>query len=447
MDNLEHVSITRFGARGDGSWDNSKAFEEAIGSGSRVVDVPAGIWLTGPLTLKSNTTLNIESGATIKFIDDPHLYPPVFTRWEGHRCYAMHPLVYAEGAENVSVTGPGVIDGSGEKWWKGLRERRKNGQKGPERDYEKLFESLNPDYRNQPSGGGGREFQFLRPACVQFNSCRNVLLSGVKIINSPFWTVHPVFTDKLTIENITILNPSDSPNTDALDIDSCTDVLIKGCYINVGDDGICIKSGAGDDGIKAARPTYNVRVEDCTVISSHGGAAIGSETAAGIRNVTFDKCNFIGTDRGIRVKTRRGRGGTIENLAFRNISIDGCLCPFTFNMYYKCGANDDSLFSLDPQFVTDNTPLIRNILIENVYATGCKSSAGFIVGLPEARITGLKIRNTSVSVDPESEIEPHVSEMYRGIPDVKEKGIRVRFADVELENVVVGGVEKVLVEE
>ena len=116
-------------------------------------------------------------------------------------------------------------------------------------------------------------------------------------------------------------------------------------------------------------------------------------------------------------------------------------------MYYKCGANDDSLFSLDPQLVTQNTPLIKNILIENVYATGCKSSAGFIVGLPEARITGLKIRNTSISVDPESEIEPNVSEMYRGIPDVKEKGIRVRFADAELENVVVGGVEKVLVEE
>lgn len=447
MDNREHINITRFGARGDGSWDNSEAFSKALEIGNRILDVPAGIWLTGPITLKSNTTLNIQDGAIIKFIDNPEIYPPVFTRWEGHRCYAMHPCLYAEGEENVIVTGSGVIDGSGENWWKGLRERRKNNVKGPETDYEKHFASLNPDYKNQPSGGGGREFQFLRPDLIQFNNCRNVTLKGVKVISSPFWTVHPIFTDNLTIEGISIFNPSDSPNTDAIDIDSCTNVVVRDCYINVGDDGICIKSGAGEDGIAAARPTHDVLVEGCTVFSSHGGAAIGSETAAGIKDVTFRNCNFIGTDRGIRIKTRRGRGGRIEDLKFQNISIDGCLCPFTFNMYYKCGTKDQSLFSLDPLPVTDHTPVIRNILIENVVARGCRSSAGFIVGLPEARIENVEIRNTSICIDGESEIKPNVSEMYAGLPEVEEKGIRVRFADIKMENVVVEGVDKILVEE
>ncbi len=445
MDNREHISITRFGAHGDGSWDNSKAFEEAFSNPGVIIDVPSGIWMTGPVTLKSDTTLNLLDGAIIKFIDNPELYRPVYTRWEGARCWAMHPCIYAENAENVSVTGSGVIDGSGRNWWKALREKKANA-KGPEAKYEKELASLNVGYEKQPSGGGGRQFQFLRPALVQFNRCHNVTLSGVKLINSPFWTVHPIFTDDIRIENITIFNPADSPNTDALDIDSCTNVVIRGCYINVGDDGICIKSGADADGIAANAPTHNVLVENCTVSSAHGGAVIGSETAAGIRDVVFRNCNFLGTDRGIRIKTRRGRGGLIENLEFRNISIDGCLCPVTFNMYYKCGADNEPLFSLDPLPVTEHTPRIRNILIDNVVAKGCKSSAGFIVGLPESHIGDVVIRNSSFSVEASS-LEPKESEMYKGLPDVKEKGIRVRFADISLENVVVEGVEKILVEE
>ncbi len=188
-------------------------------------------------------------------------------------------------------------------------------------------------------------------------------------------------------------------------------------------------------------------VDSCTVSSAHGGAVIGSETAAGIKDVVFTNCNFIGTDRGIRIKTRRGRGGVIENLTFRNLSVEGCLCPFTFNMYYKCGATDDSVFSLDPLPVSADTPHIRNILIEGVTAMECRSSAGFIVGLPEAPIEDVVIRNSFFSVDTRSGVEPGVSDMYRGLPDVKEKGIRVRCASLKLENVVVEGVKRLLVEE
>ncbi len=440
------VSITEFGARGDGSWDNSKAFEEALREPGVTVSVPAGIWLTGPITLKSDTTLIIEYGAVLKFIPEPERYLPVYTRWEGVRCYAMHPLIYAENAENVTVEGGGVIDGSGRAWWNILWDKKKRGA-GPEKDYEKRLAVLNPGYEKDPSGGGGRQMQFLRPAFVQFNRCRNVTLRGIKVIESPFWTIHPIFSDNVTIDSITIFNPADSPNTDAIDVDSCTNVTIRGCYINVGDDGICIKSGAGEDGLRADSPTHDVLVDSCTVSSAHGGAVIGSETAAGIKDVVFSNCNFIGTDRGIRIKTRRGRGGLIENLTFRNISVDGCLCPFTFNMYYKCGATDEGLFSLDPLPVSADTPRIRNILIENVTATGCRSSAGFIVGLPESPIEGVVIRNSFFAVDPESDTKPGVSEMYKGLPDVREKGVRVRFASLKLENVVVSGVKRLLVEE
>ncbi len=446
MNFTKNVIITEFGARGDGSWDNSKAFEEAFRDGGVTVTVPSGIWLTGPITLKSDSTLRLESGAVIKFIPQPERYLPVYTRWEGVRCYAMHPLLYAENAENVTVEGEGIIDGSGRAWWELLYDKKRRCA-GPETDYEKNLASLNPGYEKDPSGGGGRQMQFLRPAFVQFNSCSNVTLKGIKIIESPFWTVHPVFSNNVKIEGITIFNPSDSPNTDAIDIDSCTDVTVSHCYINVGDDGICIKSGAGEDGIRADRKTYNVHVDSCTVSSAHGGAVIGSETAAGISDVVFSNCSFIGTDRGIRLKTRRGRGGTIENLTFRNISVDGCLCPFTFNMYYRCGATDDGLFTLDSLPSGPDTPHIRNILIENVTATDCRSSAGFIVGLPESPIENVTIRNSFFAVDTSSDVKPDVSEMYRGLPDVEEKGVRVRFASPKLENVVVEGVKKLLVEE
>ncbi len=447
MDSRHKISILQFGARGDGSYDNTTAFEDAFSTRGVTVTVPAGIYMTGPITIQSDSTLVLESGAVLKFIPDPSLYRPVYTRWEGERCFAMHPCLYAQNAENVTVEGSGVIDGSGRKWWEILWDKKKRGA-GVETDYEKALAALNPGYEKQASGGGGRGTQFLRPSLIQFNSCRNVTLRGVKIIESPFWTVHPVFTDNLTIDGITIVNPADSPNTDAIDIDSCTHVKIVNSYINVGDDGICIKSGSGEDGIAVNRPTYDVLVDNCTVASAHGGAVIGSETAAGIRDVVFQNCSFIGTDRGIRLKTRRGRGGVVENLTFRNISIDGCLCPFTFNMYYKCGAvDDDPCFSLSSLPVTDRTPHIRNILIENVTATGCRSSAGFLVGLPEARIENVTIRNSSFAVVHEGAVETSLSEMYRGLPDVEERGIRVRSADLKLENVVVEGVGKLLVEE
>lgn len=445
MSSKRHVSITSFGAIGDGSFDNTLCFQEAFKDPGVVVEVPSGLWLTGPIKINSNSSLIVSSGALIKFIADPEKYSPVYSRWEGVRCWAMHPCIYSEKSENISIEGEGTIDGSGQWWWQEALKRKKEDSL-PQYSYEKRLATLNPDFLNQPGGGGGRKSQFLRPPLVQFNNSKNVTIRGVKLINSPFWTLHPLFSKGVTIENITIDNPYDSPNTDAIDIDSCSNVTVRGCYINVGDDGICLKSGAGEDGIECNIPTTNVRVDSSTVSSAHGGAVIGSETASGINNVIFTNCNFIGTDRGIRVKTRRGRGGNIENIEFSNINIDGCLSPITFNMYYRCGATDSALFSLNPEVVTRATPSIKNITISNVRAKNCKSSAGFFVGLPEAPLKNIVIKNSMFSVDEFSPIKPKESEMYLGLDDIEDKAIRVKFASVEFENVIVEGVKKVVVE-
>ena len=259
--------------------------------------------------------------------------------------------------------------------------------------------------------------------------------------NSPFWTLHPVFCTNLTINGVNVTNPHDAPNTDGIDIDSCEDVFIENCNVSVGDDGIALKSGSGEDGIKAAKPTRNVIIRGCTVGAGHGGIVIGSETAAGISNVLAENCIFKDTDRGIRIKTRRGRGGKIENLEFKNLTMENNLCPLTINMYYRCGARlEDEFFSLDPLPVNDATPSIKNIVISDIKAAGCRASAGFIVGLPESPIENINLINCEFTTNEDSGISPNESEMYLGLPNVTEKSIRlVNVKNTKFDNVNVKG--------
>ncbi|GHU87164.1 polygalacturonase [Spirochaetia bacterium] len=424
------LDIASFGAAGNGQQDNSASFAVALGSlkdsGGGTLRVGKGIWRTGPMELFSHTMLSLDEGAVISFIPEPERYVPVFSRWEGVECYCMHPLIFSSGQTNVGITGKGRIDGSGLIWWNMLQEKRKRGQNGPETDTEKKFAALNSKYTSQPSGGGGRGMQFLRPPLVQFYKCSDVLIEGVTLNNSPFWTLHPLYCDKLTIRDIVITNPADAPNTDGIDIDSCRNVLIEGCRIGVGDDGICLKSGSGEDGIRVNKPTSNITVRNCTVQDGHGGIVIGSETAAGIFDVTAEDCVFKGTDRGIRIKTRRGRGGQIRNLSFRNLIMENNLCPLAINMFYRCGAElADGFFSLENQPVTATTPAIKNISISNIRASGCKASAGFIAGLPESPIENLSINNCNFSTDESSPVNPDESDMFLGLPPVQEKSFRI----------------------
>lgn len=429
---MKTVSITDFGGKGDGKFDNTAAFKaafEELKNGGGVLTVPEGVWSTGPIDIYSDTTLDITEGATISFIPDPNLYPPVFTRWEGVECYAMHPCIFSTGQKNVTVKGKGIIEGNGPVWWNILYDKRKN-QKGPKDPIELELAKLNPGYENQPGGGGGREFQFLRPSFVEFSNCENVRLEGILVHDSPFWTIHPLYCKGLVLDGLRLNNPKDAPNTDGIDIDSCVDVKILNCDVQVGDDGICLKSGSGEDGVRVNKPTSNVEIKNCKVQWAHGGIVLGSETAAGINNVTAENCDLSGTDRGIRIKSRRGRGGELFNITLKNITMKDNLCPIAINMYYKCGIKDPNApeFSLDEQPITEVTPHIHDVYIEGVKATGCKASAGLIVGLPERPITNLTIKNCEFSTDETSDASPMDSDMFYGLPEVTVKSFRVRNA-------------------
>jgi polygalacturonase len=395
-------------------------------AGGGTLTVGTGIWRTGPLELFSHTALIVEEGGVVSFIPEPERYPPVYTRWEGVECYALHPLVFSNSQEEVSIAGKGVLDGSGEAWWRLHREQARRVQRKPETPLELKLAGLNQGFETQPGGGGGRAAQFLRPPLVQFLNCFNIRIEGITLINSPFWTLHPVFCEDVIIRDVHIRNPHDAPNTDGIDVDSCRNVIIENCRLGVGDDGIALKSGSGDDGIRLAKPTSNVAVRGCTVEDGHGGIVIGSETAGGIFNVTAENCLFKGTDRGIRIKTRRGRGGRIQNLAFRNLTMENNLCPLSINMYYRCGAEDAAgVFSLEALPVGPATPSIKNIEISRVHAAGCRASAGFIAGLPESPIENLTISSSDFATDETSPASPEESDMFLGLPRVDAKSFRL----------------------
>lgn len=439
------MKIETFGARGDGQTDNSSAFaaafERAREQGGAVISVGSGVWRTGPLTLFSHTTLCLEAGAVISFIPEPERYRAVFTRWEGVECYAMHPCLFATGQEDITLTGAGVLDGNGQVWWDLLRQKRAAGQRVPDTALERELAERNKDYQNQAGGGGGRNMQFLRPPLVQFHKCSSLRLEGITLRNSPFWTLHPVYCDDLVIQGLSITNPPDAPNTDGMDIDSCQNVRINNCFLSVGDDGIAIKSGSGEDGIRVNRASRDITVRCCVVENAHGGVVIGSETAGGVSAVQVEDCVFRGTDRGIRIKTRRGRGGAIHDLSFHSLIMEDNLCPLAINMYYRCGAGlSDGYFSLEPQPVSPTTPSIQNITVSDIRATACRASAGFIAGLPESPVSKIRISHCDFATDEASEVSPDESDMFLGIPPVREKSFRILNAqNIELTDVQVRG--------
>jgi len=439
MSMLPIHDVRDYGARSDGLTDCSEAFSRIFAAvreaGEGTILLPPGTYLTGPLELPGNSTLVISEGARLLFIDEPERYEPVKTRWEGVFCYAMHPLLFARNARNIAIFGEGIIDGNGKAWWESHRRKKAEKQSGPVTAIEKRLAALNGPDGDQPSGGGGRETQFLRPPLLQFLSCEGVSIRGVTLRNSPFWTLHPIFSDRIRVDNVRIENPSDAPNTDGIDIDSCSDISIVDSVVDVGDDCIALKAGSGSQGLAESRPTRNVRISGCTFLSGHGGVVIGSETAGGVENVDVTNCRFIGTDRGIRIKSRRERGGTVQNLSFRNLVMDKVLSPITINLYYNCGARASeagTLFSRTPEPVTSLTPRIRNIRVDNLTATGCRASAGFIVGLPESKIRNLVLENCQIAMASADLVPARQSEMYEGVGETENRGLRLRNVECSL---------------
>lgn len=400
---MSHVfNVTAFGAVGDGQTLNTEAFRQAFAAcaeaGGGTVFVPAGRYLTGAIHLVSNSTFHVDSGATILFSTDPSDYPTVKTRWSGYECYGYSPLVYGADLHNVTICGGGVFNGQGEAWWKEFKECKAGRRPSTER--EKEFARLNDHLMNVNTNIVEWKTQFLRPELLQLYRCTNVTIDGVTLEYSPFWNSHLVYCDNVTIHNVLFHNPSDTPNGDGLDIDSCRYVRISDCQFDVGDDCLCLKSGIDEDGRKIGIPTENVAVTNCTMKAGHGGIVLGSETAGGIRNVVISNCLFIGTDRGIRLKSNRARGGTIEELSVSNVFMKSVLCPFAINSFYRYGVDpkDDAVVSPLPQAVTECTPVFRNIRLNHVTATDVRGSAGFLYGLPEMPIENVVLDHVRIEM-------------------------------------------------
>ena len=418
------VNLKKFGAVNDGVTLNTKAFEKAIAAlekkGGGHLVVPAGVWFTGPIVLKSNIDLHLEVGAVIQFSGDESLYPVIKTSFEGLDTRRCQSPLSANGAENISITGKGVIDGNGQFWrpvkkskmtdgqWKEVLERpggieSKKGYWVPNQAYADAEKSAN---MNVPKASTEEEWnrikRFLRPVMVSLVNCKNVLLQGVIFQNSPAWNIHPLMCENIILDDVLARNPAYAQNGYALDLESCKNALIVNSKFDAGDDGICIKSGKDKDGRLRGRPCENVVVDGCTVFAGHGGFVVGSEMSGGVKNILVENCQFLGTDVGLRFKSTRGRGGIVENIFIDNVSMtDIKTDAITFNMYYggksvaEMLADGDNPDNVTKQPVTEETPIFRNIDIKNIVCNGAGRAMEFN-GLPEMPINGIRLQNINI---------------------------------------------------
>jgi len=388
-------NIEDYGAHGDGIASSTKQIQKTIdaaaAAGGGTVLVPPGKFVTGTIWLRSNINFCISPGATLLGSQDMEEFPLWQSHWEGPNVKPRRaPLIAGEDLENVSLTGRGTIDARGEMWWKLQR-------KAP------------------------KDTEVLRPLMFRLVNSRNVLVEGLTFRNSPMWTITPLACEDVTINNIIIQNPADSPNTDGINPDSCRNVHISGCHIDVGDDCVTIKSGKEDDGRKELRACENITITNCTMLHGHGGVVFGSEMSGSVRNVTISNCVFIGTDRGLRFKARRGRGGVIENISASNIIMDGVLCPIVVNLFYAPGAGESKKFAeATSQPVTEATPKFAHLRFSNIMARNVKLAAGYLVGLPEMPLEDVCCDNVSVFMDPKSktagrpDMSPGIASIARG---------------------------------
>jgi len=403
----------------------AKAISACAKAGGGKVVIPAGIWLTGPIQMKSNLNLHVEKGALVIFSPNHQDYPLIDTWHEGRPEYRCMSPIFGENLENIAITGAGVFDGSGEAWrpvkkfkmterqWKELlasggvvdqkgttwwpSEAAMNGA-----EYLENLKKTNPqpqreDYENVRD--------FLRPVLLQLSRCKKILLDGPTFQNSPAWNLHPLMRENITIRNITVRNSWYSQNGDGLDLESCRNVVVYNCKFDVGDDAICLKSGRDEAGRRRGMPTENVQIYDCVVYHGHGGFVTGSEMSGGVRNIEIRDCVFIGTDTGLRFKSTRGRGGVVENIHIRRIFMkDIPAAAITFNMFYSGQApivDPGQATGFDAELavpVSEKTPQFKNIFISDVTARGA-ARAVELLGLPEMPLHNVELKNVSISAE------------------------------------------------
>ncbi|MNO81198.1 Polygalacturonase [compost metagenome] len=410
--------VTTFGAIGDGVYDNSQAINNAIEACASheggTVYIPAGTYLCGPIVLSSHMTLELEAGAVLLFHSDFNRYPAVATRWSGYECYGFSPLIYGRDLQQVTIKGRGIIDGQGGPWWEANQLLRQGGsiQNDVTRDIAIRNEVLTAKIKSNIVEW---DSQFLRPPLLQLIHCEHVSIEGVTLQNSPFWNTHLVYCNNVHLHGINIKNPYHTPNGDGMDIDSCSNVRISDCTFDVGDDCLCIKSGIDEDGRRVGRPSENITITNCTMMRGHGGVVLGSEMSGGIRNVTISNCIFMDTDRGIRMKTNRARGGYIRNILINNIYMENVFCPIAMNTFYRHGVDesDPLISSPDAIEITESTPIIEQISINQITAKGCRAGAGFIYGLPEMPIRDVQLSQVIIEMTTDPNEQGEEPDMVR----------------------------------
>ena len=384
--------ITNYGAQSGGIINNTEAFNKAIKACSEnrggIVLVPQGKFLTGAIHLESNINLQIEENAEIIFSTNPDDYPIVHTSFEGTEVMNYSPLIYAYQKTNVAITGKGTLNGQGnnQNWWSWCGKDTYGWKKGaPIQNVARLMEMAEAGVPvSERVFGDGYN---LRPNFVEFFECKNVMLKDIKIINAPFWLIHPMKSTNVIIDGVTVT--SHGPNNDGCDPEYSKNVIIRNCSFNTGDDCIAIKSGRDADGRRVGITTENVFVQNCKMFDGHGGVSIGSEISAGVRNVFVENCvmDSPDLDRAIRIKTNTKRGGFVENLYVRNIEIGEVgESVLGIDLFYSVHGNQSGNYM----------PRIENIYFENIKVKNGGKFGILAKGHKESPIKNIQFKNVTI---------------------------------------------------
>ena len=428
--NKEYVSLNvkLFGAKGDGVTLDTNAIQAAILAcpDTGRVYIPSGDYLTGPLFLRSNITIEIAKGARLVGDTDRSHYPilpgMVYTSdesdeynlgsWEGNPLDTFASIITGVNVENVNIIGEGIIDGNAQNgdWWVDVRTKR----------------------------------IAWRPRGVFLNHCKNITLQGVTVTNTPSWNLHPYFSENLKFIDLSIINPKNSPNTDGCDPESCNNVDILGVNFSVGDDCIAIKSGKIYMGRKYKKPSQNFNIRNCSMNFGHGAIVLGSEMSGGIKDITVSQCLFNQTDRGLRIKTRRGRGkdAIIDGIVFENIQMDDVLTPLVINMFYFCDpdGHTEYVYSKEKLPVDERTPYLGRFEFKNIDCKNVNVAAGTFFGLPEQPIKSILVENVKFHYS--NNPKEGVPAMMDGLNPMKGKGLIFSYVDkVTVKNIVFDGLK------
>jgi polygalacturonase len=411
-------SVADYGAVSGGEPLNTAAFQRAIDAcalvGGGTVHIPPGLWLTGPLELKSRVRLHAEKGALVSFSRDPAHYPLRVGYWEGETAVRCQPPISGTGLKDIAITGEGIFDGNGGAWrpvkdWKMTAKQwtallASGGVIDPETNIwwpdegalqgEKAVGELRKSgcldaSQYEPSR------TYLRPVLLGLYGCERVLLSSATFQNSPAWNLHLLECEHVTLRGVQVRNPWFAQNGDGLDLESCRYALVEDCTFDVGDDAICMKSGKDEEGRRRGKPVEYVTVRGCTVFHGHGGFVVGSEMSGGARHLLVEDCTFIGTDVGLRFKSTRGRGGVVEHVVIRRIRMKDIAGPaISFNLYY--GQKDGDAAEAVPAPVSEETPEFRHISIEDTVCEGAERAIE-LIGLPERPLRDIRFRRVRLS--------------------------------------------------